>query len=279
MKIPILLDTDPGSDIDDAVALAYLLAYPDCELVGITTVTGDTQKRAAICDAVCRDFGRTDIPIYAGLSETRGPGRGQPLVPHYDALPPSDRSFPTNAVEFLRDAIRSRPGEITLLTVGPLTNFAALLDLDPEIPALCKQIVMMAGSSFDGHHHEWNCIVDPTATERVFGAVDQLTAIGLDVTLKCQLTPAETDARFTDPRFASVRKMAAKWFSDVSHITFHDPLAAAVIFHPELCEFETGRIEIGPEGMTTFVAGAGGHRYAKTVDTNGFFSEYFRRFS
>jgi len=143
---PILLDTDPGSDIDDAVALAYLLANPDCELVGITTVTGNTQQRAAICRVVCEDFGRSDVPIYAGISEPRS-GPGQPNVPHYSAVEhrAGSLNFPTEAVEFLRSTIRSRPGEITLLTVGPFTNLAALLELDPEIPSLCRSIVSMAG--------------------------------------------------------------------------------------------------------------------------------------
>jgi len=282
---PILLDTDPGSDIDDAVALAYLLANPDCELVGITTVTGNTQQRAASWQDVCEDFGRSDVPIYAGISEPRS-GPGQPNVPHFPAV--EDRvgplNFPTEAVEFLRSTIRSRPGEITLLTVGPFTNIAALLELDPEIPSLCRSIVSMAGSFRREDHREWNCTVDPASTKLVYGAVTDHLSVGLDVTMKCQMTPAEVEAKFTDPRFASIRAMASKWFSGADHITFHDPLAAALIFRPELCGYVSGQVSVGDAGETTFADEASSHRagsqrIADTVDSDGFFREYFRHFS
>ena len=64
--IPVLLDTDIGSDIDDAVALAYLLKQPRCDLLGVTTVTGEPTKRAMLADAICQAAGRTDIPIHVG---------------------------------------------------------------------------------------------------------------------------------------------------------------------------------------------------------------------
>ncbi len=277
---PILLDTDPGSDIDDAVALAYLLANPDCELAGITTVSGNTQQRAAICRVVCKDFGRSDVPIYAGISEPRS-GPGQPNVPHFAAIEHRAGSldFPSDAVKFLQSTIRSRPGEITLLTVGPLTNIAALLELDPDIPSLCRAIVSMAGSFRRADHREWNCIVDPASTRIVYGALNDHLSVGLDVTMKCQMTPSEVEAKFTDPRFTSIRAMASKWFSGADHITFHDPLAAALIFRPELCSYVSGQVSVGDAGETTFAIGAGSQRIADTVDSDGFFREYFRHFS
>ena len=64
MRKKILLDTDIGSDIDDCLALAYLLKEPDCEILGITTVSGEADKRAAMVDAICRNVGITDMPIF-----------------------------------------------------------------------------------------------------------------------------------------------------------------------------------------------------------------------
>ena len=64
----VLLDTDIGSDIDDAVCLAYLLAQPDCELLGVTTVTGEGQRRAMLASALCREAGQ-DVPIYIGAEQ------------------------------------------------------------------------------------------------------------------------------------------------------------------------------------------------------------------
>jgi purine nucleosidase len=114
-SIPVLLDTDIGSDIDDAVALAYLLQQPRCELLGVTTVTGDVSKRAACAEVICRAAGRTDVPIHCGASNVLLIGPGQPHVPHYQAIRKRlhQTSWPANtAVEFLRQTIRKRPGEI-----------------------------------------------------------------------------------------------------------------------------------------------------------------------
>ena len=133
--IPIELDTDIGSDIDDAVCLAYLLRQPRCELLGVTTVSGEPQKRAMLVDVVCRSAGRTGIPIHSGTeSPLLGPQK-QPVAPQsvvLDKLAHSTDFQPNSAVEFMRETIRSRPGEITLLTIGPLTNAALLFAIDPE---------------------------------------------------------------------------------------------------------------------------------------------------
>src|SRR5437588_4106544 len=119
--IPVLLDTDIGSDIDDAVCLAYLLRQPRCELLGVTTVTGAVAKRAALCEVICREAGRDDIPIHAGAPFVLLIGPGQPRVPQYEAIRerPHRRDYaPGTAVEFLRQTIRARPGAVTLLAIG-----------------------------------------------------------------------------------------------------------------------------------------------------------------
>src|SRR5437870_13380354 len=110
-RVPLVLDTDIGSDIDDAVALAYLLRQPRCELLGVTTVTGDVGQRAALCDVICRAAGRQDVPIHAGASPVLLLGPGQPRVPQYEAIrdrPHRRDVVPGDAVEFLRRTIRSR---------------------------------------------------------------------------------------------------------------------------------------------------------------------------
>src|SRR5574342_1223201 len=114
MSTKILLDTDIGTDIDDAVCLAYLLANPQCELLGITTVTGEAERRAMMASALCKAAGKK-IPI--------SPGAEQPLlVPQKQTQAQQavalgkwehDKNFPRGqAVEFLRQSIRTHPGEI-----------------------------------------------------------------------------------------------------------------------------------------------------------------------
>jgi len=282
-RIPILLDTDPGSDIDDALALAYLLRQPKCELLGVTTVTGDVAKRAAIVEVICRAYGHPHIPIHLGVSDTYAAGPGQPNVPHYEAIAhlPHRMDRPqATAVDFLRKTIRSRPGEITLLSIGPLSNVGLLFTLDPEIPDLLKGFVSMAGSYF-GQVPEWNCICDPSAAAAAIKRAKDQTLIGLDVTMQCQLAPEDVRKHFANPPHNVLLMMAEKWFESAGKITFHDPLAAAVVFKPEICHFRSGHVVCpmdGKEtpGTTMFTEGPNPvHHAADDVNVNGFFDHYF----
>ena len=290
---PILFDTDIGSDIDDAVALAYLLKQQECQLLGITTVTGDTAKRAALAEIICRAGGREDIPIHAGLTGPLGHGPGQPEVPQYQAVTSRphrrDYNVGAEAVLFLRDTIRAHPGEISLLAVGPMTNIAALFALDPEIPALLKSLVLMCGvyTGAAGHGpgaREWNALVDPIATGIVYKAArGKLIGVGLDVTEKCKLPADECRSRFTKAGGALgvVGEMAEVWFQKAPHITFHDPLAAAWIFEPSLCREVAGLSDVHIDndpftGLTPWKPYAEGpHRIAAGVNPDAFFAHYF----
>ncbi len=290
--VPILFDTDIGNDIDDAVALAYLLKQRRCELIGITTATGDTVQRAALAEVVCRAGGRDDIPIHAGLTGPLLFGRGQPEVPHYAAIRelPHRTDRPLGAaLPFLRDTIRRRPGEIVLLATGPMTNLAALFAFDPELPTLLKEIVLMCGvfTGAAGHgpgDREWNALIDPIATAlTVRHGAGRLLSVGLDVTMKCQLERDRCRERFraAGGPLAAVLSMAEIWFSHAPQITFHDPLAAALIFEPGLCTLRSGTIDAivaaGPlEGLTRFAAADDGpHRIATTVRADAFFDHFF----
>ena len=126
--VKILLDTDIGSDIDDAVCLAYLLANPQCELLGITTVTGEAVKRAQMASALCKIAGKK-VPIYPGAENPLLIAQRQTGAPQARQLSNwrHQTDFPKNdAVAFMRRTIRNNPGEIILLPVGPLTNVALL---------------------------------------------------------------------------------------------------------------------------------------------------------
>ena len=286
---PVLFDTDIGNDIDDAVALAYLLSQPECELVGITTATGDTAKRAALCEVICRAAGRTDIPIHAGLAGPLLHGREQGVA-QYAAIENLQhrRDYPTGfgALEFLRNSIRSRPGELTLLAVGPLTNIGTLFAADPELPGLLKKIVLMCGRFVTGGPgaKEWNAFLDPIATALTYKhGAGKLLSVGLDVTLPCVMPAALVRERFAAAggALAATLGMAEVWFNHSELLTFHDPLAAALLFVPELCGYQMGTIstviEPGPlEGMTRWQADTSGpHEIATTVDVEAFFRHYF----
>ncbi|MCA1597162.1 MAG: nucleoside hydrolase, partial [Chloroflexi bacterium] len=191
------------------------------------------------------------------------------------------------AVDFLRRTIRSRPGEIVLLTIGPFANAALLFALDPEIPSLLKGMVSMAGDFFSTPlQSEWNCKVDPVSTAMVYAAAPQgALSIGLDVTTRCQLSTETVRQRFQAAPLNVVLSMAEVWFKHSSQITFHDPLAAAVVFHPGICSYESGAVEAvaledqGRAGTTHFTPHPDGRlRVARLVDTDAFFTEYFSVF-
>ncbi|HHY57134.1 MAG TPA: nucleoside hydrolase [Chloroflexi bacterium] len=284
----VLLDTDIGSDIDDAVCLAYLLAQPDCDLLGITTVSGEPVRRAAMASALCHVAGK-DIPILPGAADPLLATQRQPHAPQADKLAhwPHKTRFPTGqAVEFLRTTIRAHPGEVTLLTIGPLTNIALLFSIDPEIPHLLQQLVMMCGVFTNRRagvgQLEWNALLDPHATAIVYRAPASIhRSVGLDVTTQVALPADEVRRRFQHPLLRPVLDFAEVWFERQDRIVFHDPLAAAAIFDASVCAFTRGRVEVELQsarlgGLTAWTPDpAGPHEVALEVDADRFFAHYF----
>lgn len=290
-RIPVLLDTDIGSDIDDAVCLAYLLKQPRCELLGVTTVTGEPEKRAMLASAICKAAGRDDIPIRSGSADPILVEQRQRRAPQAEVLPgwQHEEEFePHAAVEFLRKTIRSRPGEITLLAIGPLTNIGLLFALDPEIPEMLRSLVLMNGA-FTGRLPslaplEWNAIGDPHATAIVYrrAPAGRHISVGLDVTTRCVMPAEECRRRFKGGPLEVVADMAEVWFKRAGGITFHDPLAATIIFEPDVCKYQEGKVEVEIEskklaGLTMWNPNASEkpHKIAVEVDPERFFDHYF----
>ena len=284
--VPLLFDTDIGSDIDDAVCLSYLLAEPRCQLLGVSTVTGEAQKRAMLADAICRVAGRTDVPVWSGAEQPLLVSQGQPAAPQAEVLPrwPHREDFPANeAVCKLRQVIRERPGEVTLLTVGPLTNIGLLFALDPLAAAMLKRMVIMGGMFFGDRMPEWNIKCDPHAAAVVFRApVPEVRVCGLDVTTKCQKSAEECRRRFRGGPLDVVAQMAEVWFRHRELITFHDPLAGVCAFEPNVCTWRRGRVDVlhgDPKlaGLTALAESAeGAHFVADTVNPDRFFELYFQ---
>ncbi len=297
MDIPLLLDTDIGSDIDDAVCLAYLLAQPRCHLLGITTVTGEARRRAMLASALCRVAGRADIPIYPGAEKPLLVAPRQPKAQQAEALARWDHAadFPEGeAVAFLRRAIRERPGEVVLLAIGPLTNVALLFALDPEIPALLKSLVLMCGV-FTGAPGEpgrpvaeWNAAVDPHACAIVFQSGAPLRSVGLDVTRRVTMEADDVRRRFRAPLLEPVADFAEVWFRRAKLMTFHDPLAATTLFDDTICGFRRGRVAVeiadpAALGATRWRPDAPGdapgpHEVALDVDPERFCDHFFSQF-
>lgn len=289
MNNKILLDTDIGSDIDDAVCLAYLLSHPDCDLLGITTVSGEPVKRAMLASAICKVAGK-DVPIYPGTEKPLFIKQKQPIANQAKALNnwDHDKEFPMGeAIEFMRKTIRKHPHEVTLLAIGPMTNIALLFSVDPEIPKLLKSLVLMCGIFTyrlpNIGHLEWNAICDPHATAIVYNApVKDHRSIGLDVTCKVTMDKEEVKEKFKADILKPVVDFAGIWFEKQDKITFHDPLAAATIFDDSICSFYRGNVDVELEskrmsGLTYWEEDSanGSHNVALEVDKHRFIEHYF----
>ena len=289
----VLLDTDIGTDIDDAVCLAYLLAQPECRLLGITTVTGEADRRAMMASALCKAAG-VDIPIFPGADTPLVIEQGQKVCQQAAALDEleHDADFPRGeAVEFLRRTVREHPGEVTLLAIGPLTNVGLLFAADPEIPALLDRLVMMCGLFGEPPpgrgRREWNALGDPHATAIVYRARPPVhRSVGLDVTTRCRMDAAGVRERFRSGLLGTASRFAEVWFAEGKDgVTFHDPLAAAVLFDDSLCRFQRGTVSVelaDPDlsGRTLWWPDEerGPHEVAVDVDPDRFFDHFFSVF-
>ena len=255
--------------------------------MGITPVTGDTVQRASLASALCRTANRR-VPIYPGRRLPLLIPEQQPRVQQAGALErwAHDAEFPRGeAVEFLRRTIRTHPGEVTLLCIGPLTNVAALFAADEEIPALLKALVLMCGRFSDRiadlPPREWNAKLDPHAAAIVYAARPAVhRSVGLDVTQQVHFSAGEVARRFqASPLLRMVFDLAGAWFQEHDDVTFHDPLAAATIFDESVCGFERGRVEVDPTGVTAWhPSDDAPHGVALTVQPEVFFEHFFGMF-
>lgn len=211
-RVALILDVDTG--IDDSLALLYAAASPDADLLAVTCVAGniDAENVGINTRAVLELAGRTDIEVAMGRTtpllrplqvtpETHGPrGLG------YAELPPPSRPLSErHAVDLLLDAARRRPGEVTLVTLGPLTNLAIAVLREPALPRLLKGYTLMGGAFGTSGNTtpttEWNIHCDPEAARIVFAAwaraieadptIPRPLALGLDTTEQAILTTDE----------------------------------------------------------------------------------------
>ncbi len=265
MAIPVILDTDIGTDVDDCLALALLLASPEIDLLGVTCVYGDVHLRARMVLKLLQLAGRSDVPVFAGVAR---PLLGQ--RPVYWAghegrglLEPADQSLhprPEHASDFLARAIAERPGQIHLLAIGPLTNLALAFLREPRLPGLLAHLTVMGGAvrgpgRFGLPYCEHNIRSDPEAAQVVLSAGAPTTLVPLDVTTRVRIR-AEAVARIRargTPFHQAVAGQVELYppFQQRGYTFLHDPLAAATILLPDLVRTETLHLDVETAGHVT----------------------------
>jgi purine nucleosidase len=285
--IPLILDVDTGTD--DALALAYAVESPDIDLIAATTVAGnvDVEQATANTLAVLDWLGASDVPVHRGAS--------RPLVrSHRDARhyhgelglggAKFERSSRQEGADRGPAAIirlaRQRPGEITVVALGPLTNLAIALNVEPTLPELLKAVVLMGGAyKVPGNASpaaEFNIYADPEAAAQVFAApFRDLTAVGLDVTEKVDISRELWDAVEAHPEIAPpvwlLKQVLGFGFTELGRerLVMHDPLAVAVTLNPELVQTEDATIDVetnDEEPGRTRIVGPGSVHVALEVD-------------
>jgi inosine-uridine nucleoside N-ribohydrolase len=273
-KVPVLVDTDIGDDIDDAFALGLILASPELDLRGITTVQGDAHTRALIACRLLHAVGRKDVPVAAGRERRDNPElRGQM---QYGLRPVYRGPVRESAVEFLYRQLKVHKNELTLLAIGPLTNIAALIDKHPDCKPWIKRLVLMGGAVKVGYNGkppveaEYNVKTDIKAAQTVFRAGVPLLLVPLDATANIKVDDAALRKLFAaaTPLTNQLRALHQLW--DKPTPVLFDPVAVALCFEEKFCTLEDLRLEVDDKGITRVVKGKPNARVAMSIRRDEF---------
>lgn len=272
MRHKIILDVDTGHD--DMVAIVLASGLKEIDLLGIVAVSGNQVVEKTLNNTlkVCQLLGKR-TPVYRGME---GPllrkrviagdihgesGLDGPLFP-----PLTKEVEKGHGVNFIIESVLANPHEVTLVPTGPLTDIAMAFKLEPRLPALVKEVVLMGGSLGRGNrteHAEFNIFADPEAAHIVFSSGSKIVMMGLDVTLQVLLDRERLN------RYRSLGTASSTMFSDSMEFymkackihgsefpAMHDPCCVAYIVDPTI--FETKEYNISVELRDS-------EKYGKTV--------------
>jgi purine nucleosidase len=263
MAQKIIFDSDPG--VDDSMALLLALASPELEVLGVTTVFGNSSVEHTTRNAlrVLEVGGRPDVPVVAGAGQPLARPRDRKTSVHGDdglgnlGLPPAAQAataYAGGAAGFIADTILAHPGEVTVVAVAPLTNLAQAVQSTPGIVTAARRVIVMGGAVFRSGNvspvAEANIHNDPEAARIVLSAGWPVTLVGLDVTMRTLMSDAYLDdlARAGRPvtdfiaRILPIYRQAYRARHALNGIPTHDPSAMAAAIDPTL--FQTQRLPL-----------------------------------
>ena len=287
----IIIDTDIGSDIDDAFAVALAIRSPELEILGIATDSGDTNERAKILDRMLAEVGRPGIPVAVGVSSPPNPHNRewdsviQGRYGDNSRFPP--KTHP-NAVDFILDQIRHYPGQITLVAIGPIPNIGAMIDKSPDTFRQIKRVVMMGGSinpikpDFGNapplqQQREYNIYGDTVSSQKLFRSGVPIVLVPLDSTLHLTLDETKRAAIFTQstPLTDALTLLYQLWGQRTPDLI--DPMTIGYIVDPTLCPVRPMRIRVDDSGYTRVESGAPNAQVCLHSDADTFIHFYLNR--
>lgn len=267
----IIIDTDPG--IDDAMAIFLALRSPEVEVIGLTTIYGNVYTTLATRNALhlLEVAGRTDIPVAEGSHVTLTKGtklRIADFVHGADGLgnqnfpPPNGKPIEESAASFLVNQAKANAGKITVVALGPLTNIALAIQMDPEFAKNIGQIVLLGGSfAVNGNVNpaaEANIFGDPDAADVVFTSGADILAVGINVTHQVVLSgPDREKLASSKGKFAQyLNKILDVYFSyhhdayNTNGVYLHDPTTLLAAVDPSLVTCTEGAVRVQTSGIT-----------------------------
>lgn len=234
----LLIDTDIGGDIDDAIALVMALNEPALDVVGVTNVYMGNAWRGEVTRELLTAYGRPEIPVVFGAE--------RPLLGSWG----QEETGANEAVDFIIHQARKEP--LTVLAIGPLTNLGLALAKAPDIAGNLHIYAM--GGMLNRAHPEWNIQCDPEAAQLVLSSGAAVTLAALDVTEQCRLDEAQARALVAGEGqgIACLRKNMERFLTSFNFLpTLHDPLALLCLLEPELCTYEDKEICVETQGQWT----------------------------
>ena len=269
-KIRMLIDGDPG--IDDIMAISYALKSEKVKLEGVTTVAGNTTIDNATKNAlkILEIINGNEIPVARGTPKpilrelkTATDVHGEDGFGNLYLNPPKMKESDTHAVEFIIKTIMDNPKEIVLVSLGPLTNIAVALLIEPRLTGYVREMVIMGGAiKVRGNvtsEAEFNIFTDPEAAKLVFHSGMPITLVGLDVTMNTVLTPenlaviedADTSISLL---IGQIIRHYMKFYKEIRGIdgcAMHDPLAVGVAIDKTLVKTEKAYVSVETKGELT----------------------------
>ena len=254
----IIFDTDIGGDIDDAFAHALVQISSEFEILGITVADGPTAERARVSCRMLYESGMEKVPVTAG----RPTRPGSALAPQlhwgegFEKLKPAGQS----AADFIIGMLRKYPHQVTVISVGPVTNLADVIDKDPEAWKLVREVYSMFGSFYIGYggdpvpSAEWNVAADIPAAQKFMTSGAPITLAGLDVTTLVKFS-AERRQQLLDrhsPLTDAICALYSLWSMDSPgrDPVLFDPVAVTMAFSDEFVSLRRANVRVTDEGYT-----------------------------
>lgn len=275
-KKKIIVDTDIGSYYDDAFAVLLAVRSPELDLLGVTTVYGDTRMRSRIARKVLNVAGRPDVPVHTGVGQ---PLRGNSLMFGFEGVgvldhPDEDLSVSDeHAVNFIIRTIMENPGEVSVVTLGAVTNLALASVMEPRIKDKIKEVIIMGGVVVPivdqkgvrrSPVEEYNLNNDTVAAQIVMESGMPIVLCPIDVTLKVPLTNEQVGRlnASSDSVAKLVSSILKEWPpqertiylsvgipTEHTGLWLHDPLTVALVFDKSFCDIT--RLHIAAEFAPT----------------------------